>query len=65
MPSTGVSAVGKTWGTVEFAAFPGMAGDAEWARYVATTTRGSMTPRAAAAQFEYVVRTNDVRRALR
>jgi pimeloyl-ACP methyl ester carboxylesterase len=39
-------------------------GDAERARFLATTQRASMTPRTAAAQFDYVARAGDVREAL-
>jgi pimeloyl-ACP methyl ester carboxylesterase len=61
-----VGIVGATWGTTNFSALvtPNRTGDVEWARFLATTQRASMTPRSAAAQFDYVVRTNDVRKAL-
>jgi class 3 adenylate cyclase/alpha-beta hydrolase superfamily lysophospholipase len=61
-----VGIVGATWGTTNFSALvtPNRTGDVEWARFLATTQRASMTPRTAAAQFDYVVRTNDVRKAL-
>lgn len=60
------SFVASAWGTTEFASIgtPGVARDPEWVRLLATAQRASMTPRAAAAQFDYVVRTSDVRWAL-
>lgn len=53
-------------GTTEFASIgtPGFTRDPEWVRLLATAQRASMTPRTAAAQFDYVVRTSDVRWAL-
>ncbi len=60
------SFVASAWGTTEFASIgtPGFARDPEWVRLLATAQRASMTPRTAAAQFDYVVRTSDVRWAV-
>jgi class 3 adenylate cyclase len=60
------AAVGQTWGTaaqVTLAA-PSLTDDAEWVRFLASMGRASMTPRTAAAQADYVMRSNDVRQAL-
>ena len=60
------SFVASAWGTTEFASIgtPGFTRDPEWVRLLATAQRASMTPRTAAAQFDYVVRTSDVPWAL-
>ncbi|HWT83966.1 MAG TPA: alpha/beta hydrolase, partial [Candidatus Methylomirabilis sp.] len=60
------SFVGGTWGTADLASIgtPGVSRDPEWVRFLAAAQRASMTPRTAAAQFDYVVRTSDVRWAL-
>ena len=61
-----VKAVGATWGTEEYVSVvtPEFARDPEWARLLATVHRSSMTPRTAAAQADYTLRTSDVRWAL-
>jgi class 3 adenylate cyclase/alpha-beta hydrolase superfamily lysophospholipase len=61
-----VAGVGATWGTPAYASVvtPEMARDPEAARLLATISRASMTPRSAAVQADYVLRTNDARRAL-
>jgi class 3 adenylate cyclase len=61
-----VAALGATWGRADYASLvsPEMAKDPEFARLLATISRASMTPRAAATQADYVLRTNDARRAL-
>jgi class 3 adenylate cyclase/pimeloyl-ACP methyl ester carboxylesterase len=61
-----VAVVGASWGTPDYASIvtPEMAKDPEWARFLAMVHRASMTPRTAAAQADYVLRTNDARRAL-
>lgn len=43
---------------------PRMADDAEWLRLTSKMTRSSATPRAAAAQYNYIFRSVDVRHAL-
>jgi class 3 adenylate cyclase/alpha-beta hydrolase superfamily lysophospholipase len=60
------AAIAEAWGTADQAAIgtPSMAGNPEWARFLAATNRASMTPRTAAAQANYVMRSNDVRQAL-
>jgi len=61
-----VTVLGATWGTDDYASIvtPEMARDPEWARLLATISRASMTPRTAAAQADYTLRTSDVRWAL-
>jgi class 3 adenylate cyclase/alpha-beta hydrolase superfamily lysophospholipase len=60
------AALGETWGTADtFAlAAPSMADDAEFVQLMASMLRSSMTPRTAAAQAEYTMRSSDVRQAL-
>jgi class 3 adenylate cyclase/alpha-beta hydrolase superfamily lysophospholipase len=60
------SYVATTWGTADLASIgtPGASRDAEWVRFLAAAQRASMTPKTAASQFDYVVRTSDVRWAL-
>ena len=61
-----VGLVAESWGTPEFAvlANPSLAGDEEAARLLARNARASATPRAAAAQYGYLLRSLDVRQAL-
>jgi class 3 adenylate cyclase len=61
-----VELVSRSWGTPQLAALanPSLVGDDEGARLVARTTRASATPRAAAAQYDYILRNLDVRQAL-
>ncbi len=61
-----VEGTGAIWGTVEAvrAANPDRADDAEFLRQLARQFRSAATPRAAAAQYDYIWRSLDVRRAL-
>ncbi len=54
------------WGTTDFMRLmsPSMANDAEFLTFVAKMLRASATPRAAASQFNYLLRNVDVRDAL-
>jgi class 3 adenylate cyclase len=58
--------VESQWGTPEFvrATDPSMADDAEYLNAVAKRQRASNTPRTAAAQLDYIVRSLDVRHVL-
>jgi class 3 adenylate cyclase len=57
--------VASTWGTPELTRLtnPSLSGDDEYVRSFARMARSSATPRAAAAQYEYILR-SDVRQAL-
>lgn len=61
-----VDAVLRGWGSIEFArlAVPSRADDPDFLEEVATTMRSSATPRNAAAQYDYLARSIDVRRVL-
>jgi len=61
-----VAGAGAIWGTAEAvrAANPDRADDAEFLRQLARQFRSAATPRAAAAQYDYIWRSLDVRRAL-
>jgi class 3 adenylate cyclase len=56
----------KTYGTPEFTRLinPGRADDAEYVRLVSKMIRSGSTPRTAAAQYNYILRSLDVRDAL-
>ncbi len=56
----------KGWGTPDFARLinPSLADDANYVSLVAKMQRSSATPRAAAAQYDYMLRSFDVRHAL-
>jgi pimeloyl-ACP methyl ester carboxylesterase len=58
--------VGAAWGTVDAirAANPGMSGDVEFLEHLARQFRAAATPRTAAAQYDYIWRSLDVRDAL-
>jgi class 3 adenylate cyclase len=60
-----VQLIAEGWGTPELTrlANPSMADDAEWVRLTSKAIRCSSTPRTAAAQFDYILR-SDVRQAL-
>jgi class 3 adenylate cyclase/pimeloyl-ACP methyl ester carboxylesterase len=61
-----VDLVATGWGTPGFQALvsPGIAGDDRRLARMATMVRASATPRTAAAQYDYILRSLDVRRAL-
>ena len=61
-----VEAVGTGWGTDDMvsASNPDRADDAEFVRHLARQFRSAATPRAAAAQYDYIWRSLDVRQAL-
>jgi class 3 adenylate cyclase/pimeloyl-ACP methyl ester carboxylesterase len=61
-----VDLVGRGWGTTDFArlVIPGYADDQELLRRVSKMQRASATPRSAAAQYDYILRSLDVRQAL-
>jgi class 3 adenylate cyclase len=61
-----VQMVAQTWGTPEFIRFatPNLELDEESVRLIARTVRSSATPRAAAAQYDQMLRSLDVRSAL-
>ena len=61
-----VEVVGASWGTAEMvrAVNPDRADDAEFVHHLARQFRSAATPRAAAAQFDYIWRSLDVRQAL-
>lgn len=61
-----IDLVSTSWGTPEFAVLgnPTLSTDDERSRIVARVMRASATPRAAAAQYDYLLRTLDVRQAL-
>ena len=61
-----VGLVAETWGTPAFAVLvnPSLADDEEAARLTARNCRASATPRVAAAQYSYLLRSLDVRPAL-
>jgi class 3 adenylate cyclase/alpha-beta hydrolase superfamily lysophospholipase len=63
---TVVELVGQTWGTTDSvrAVNPDRAEDEEFVRHLARQFRSAATPRAAAAQYDYIWRSLDVRRAL-
>ena len=54
------------WGTPAFSllANPSLADDAELTRFITRMFRSSATPRSAAAQYDYILRSVDVRRVL-
>ncbi len=60
-----VETIAAGWGTDELTrlANPSMADDTEWIRFTSKAIRSSTTPRTAAAQFNYILR-SDVRQAL-
>ena len=61
-----VEMIETLWGTTEFmrALSPSMAEDPEYLNFVAKMLRASATPRTAAAQYNYLLRSVDVRDAL-
>jgi pimeloyl-ACP methyl ester carboxylesterase len=61
-----IERVRTTWGTPEWVrtSNPDMGSDAEFSRCLARMFRSAATPGAAAAQFDYILRTLDVREAL-
>ena len=61
-----VEMLGATWGTAEFAGAinPGWGDDRTFVQEVATWSRLAATPRTAAAQYDYILRSVDVRSAL-
>ena len=61
-----IKTIESTWGTPELLALvnPSMAGNIEFLEYGARWFRASATPRSAAAQFDYMLRNLDVRKAL-
>jgi len=61
-----VEFMASAWGTNELARLivPSLADDPEYMRLVAKIERSSATPRAAAAQYDYMLRSFDVRHAL-
>src|SRR5947209_17234397 len=61
-----VEIVATGWGTPAFAALsnPSAAADPELSRFLARMFRSSVTPRSAAAQYDYMLRSVDVRHAL-
>ena len=61
-----VELTASAWGTSDFARLinPSLADDAEYVRLVAKMERSSVTPRGAAAQYDYMLRSFDVRHAL-
>ena len=61
-----VELMSKAWGSLDLARLivPSLADDAEHMRLVAKLERSSATPRAAAAQYDYMLRSFDVRQAL-
>jgi class 3 adenylate cyclase len=61
-----VAMLASSWGTLELASLtnPDQADDPEWIRQAARMLRASATPRAAAAQYDYMLRSVDVRSAL-
>ena len=70
VPSEAVDALvelaATAWGTPDFARLinPSLADDADYMSLVSKMQRSSATPRAAAAQYDYMLRTFDVRHAL-
>jgi len=61
-----VETIAETYGTPEFTRLinPGRADDAEYVRLVSKMIRSGSTPRTAAAQYNYLLRSLDVRSAL-
>jgi class 3 adenylate cyclase len=61
-----VELLGATWGTPELIATtdPSMADDADYLQATARMARAAATPRTAAAQYDYILRSLDVREAL-
>jgi class 3 adenylate cyclase len=61
-----VEMIATGWGTLDFdlLTHPSLARDSEDLRFFAKMTRSSVTPRAAAAQYDYILRNLDVRQAL-
>jgi class 3 adenylate cyclase len=61
-----VETFAKDYGTAELTRLfnPAMADDTEWVRLASKMTRSSATPRTAAAQYNYILRSLDVRHAL-
>jgi class 3 adenylate cyclase len=61
-----IETVATTWGTPELASAiaPSMADDREFVSFLARVARSVATPRAAAAQYSYILRSLDVRHAL-
>jgi len=66
MVDTIVEIIESKWGTTDFVDLinPSMAENPEFARFVAKMLRASATPRTAAALYNYILRTLDVRAAL-
>jgi len=62
-----VALLGDTWGTPELISLtdPSMADDMEYLQSTARMARAAATPRTAGAQYDYILRTLDVRPALR
>jgi class 3 adenylate cyclase len=61
-----VKLLGAGWGTIELTSFanPSMADDVEYLQATARMARVAATPRTAAAQYDYILRSLDVRQAL-
>jgi class 3 adenylate cyclase len=61
-----VEGVRSLWGTLDSvrAVNPGMSGDADFVHHLARQFRSAATPRTAAAQYDYILRSLDVREAL-
>lgn len=61
-----VEMIETLWGTTDFmrALSPSMADDPEYLKFVAKMLRASATPRTAAAQYSYILKTIDVRHVL-
>lgn len=61
-----VEMIETSWGTTDFmrALSPSMAEDSQYLNFVAKMLRASATPRTAAAQYDYLLRSVDVRHAL-
>lgn len=61
-----VELLGGMWGTADLvrAAFPDMASDEEFVRFLSEIMRAAATPRTAAAQYRYILQSLDVRPAL-
>jgi class 3 adenylate cyclase len=61
-----VDLLGETWGTPELISLtnPSMAADAEYLQSTARMARAAATPRTAGAQYDYILRSLDVRQAL-
>ena len=61
-----VEMIATGWGTLDFTrmVIPSLSDDAEYLRLVSQLIRSSATPRTAAAQWDYIMRSVDVRHAL-